>query len=135
MCTCTTYCTGVLQYTVRLYVLVTWNSHSGNSRGRESLEFPLEFPPRKRPFLGNSREFPYRGGSFAYRGGSFAYGGGDLVASLPRYHQVSYTPRLGSPFATVVVSATAIRASPAFEERRNKETAHEASLKSRIDEI
>jgi len=23
----------------------------------------------------------------------------------PRYHQVSYTPRLGSPFATVVVGA------------------------------
>jgi len=45
-----------------------------------------------------------------------------------RYHQVSYTPRLGSPFATVVVGATAIRASPTFEERRNKETAHDASL-------
>ena len=36
---------------------------SGNSKGRESLEFPLEFPPRKRPFLGNSMEFPHRGGS------------------------------------------------------------------------
>ena len=53
----------------------------------------------------------------------------------PRYHQVSYTPRLGSPYATVVVGATAIRASLTFEERRNKETAHDASLTSRIDTI
>ena len=35
----------------------------------------------------------------------------------------------------VVVGATAIRASPVFEERRNKETAHGAFLKSPIDTI
>jgi len=35
----------------------------------------------------------------------------------------------------VVVGATAIRASPVFEERRNKETAHGASLKSPIGTI
>jgi len=54
---------------------------------------------------------------------------------IPRYHQVFNTPRLDSSCATVVVGATAIRASPTFEERRNKETAHDASLKSRIDAI
>jgi len=52
---------------------------------------------------------------------------------IQRYHQVSYAPRLGSPFAIVVIGATAIRASSAFEERRNKETAHDASLKSPMD--
>ena len=44
-----------------------------------------------------------------------------------------YTAPLGSPFATVVIGATAIRASPTFKERRNKETTRDASLKSQID--
>ena len=34
-----------------------------------------------------------------------------------------------------VVGATAIRASLAFEQRRNKETAHDSPLKSPIDKI
>jgi len=122
----------MLLYSLRL---VTWNSHGGNSRGRESLEFPLEFPPRKRPFRGNSREFPYRGGSVHTEGLLLHTERVLWWRLIPRYHQVPYTPRLGSPFAIVVVGATAIRASPAFEGRRNKETAHGASLKSPIDAI
>ena len=50
-----------------------------------------------------------------------------------RYHQVSYTPRLGGLFAIVVVGAAAIRASTAFEERRNKGRSCDSSLKSPID--
>ena len=60
--------------------LVTWNSQSGNSRGRESLEVPLEFPARKRPFLGNSLEFPSRGGSVHTEGLFLHTEGGVLVA-------------------------------------------------------
>jgi len=79
--------------------------------------------------------FPYRGGSVHTEVVLLHTEGIIWWRLKPRYHQISYTPRLGSPFATVVVGATAIRASPAFKERRNKETAHDASLTSRIDTI
>jgi len=118
----------LLSYHPQLAV-VTWNSQSGNSRGRESLEFPLEFPAQKRPFSGNSLEFPYRGGSSAYRGGSTAYRGGFGFVS---YQKILQYLCLGSSFAAVVVDDTAIRASTALEERNNEATARKVPLQSPI---
>ena len=98
-----------------------WNSH-WNSRLENG------------PFLGipgNS----HTEGSVHTEGVLLHTEGGVFWRLLPIYHQLSYTPRIGSPFAIVVVGAAAIRASLAFEERRHKETAHDASLKSPIDTI
>ena len=77
---CFTECPNVVIYVQEKREVVTWNSQSGNSRGRESPEFPLEFPARKRPFFGNSLEFPYRGGSVHTEGLFLHTEGGVLVA-------------------------------------------------------
>ena len=61
---------------IRVSSLGKWNSRSGNSRGRESREFPSEFPAQKRPIRGNSLEFPYREG--------FELQGGVVVATVFR---------------------------------------------------
>jgi len=56
--------------------LVGGNSQTGNSRGRESIGIPREFPFLKWRFLGipgNSLEFPYRGDILALQGGIFIY--------------------------------------------------------------
>ena len=74
-----------------------------------------EFPGIPWNFLG----FPYRGGSSAYKGGCFG---------CISYH----FPCFGSSFAAVVAGDTAIRASPAFEERINEATAREFSILTAI---
>jgi len=106
--------------------LVIWNSQSGNSRGRESLEFPLEFPAQKRPFSGNSLEFPgipIQRGFFCIQRGCFGF---------VLYQKILEYLCLGSAFAAVVADDTAIRASPALEERNNEATAREVSPQSPI---
>jgi len=93
----------------------------------------LEFPAQKRPFSGNSLEFPgipiQRGflciqrGFFCIQRGCFGF---------VSYQNILKYLCLGSSFAAVVVDDTAIRASPALEERNNEATAREVSLQSPI---
>ena len=118
---------------VSVCILVIWNSQSGNSRGQESLEFPLEFPAQKRPFYGNSLEFPgipIQRGFFCIQRGFLCIHRGCFGFVL--YQKILEYLCLGSAFAAVVADDTAIRASPALEERNNEATAREVSPQSPI---
>jgi len=120
--------------------LVIWNSQSGNSRGRESLEFPLEFPAQKRPFSGNSLEFPgipIQRGFLCIQRGFLCIQRGFLCTQKECFGFVSYQNTLrylylSGSFAAVVADDTAIRASPALEERNNEATARDVTLQSPI---
>jgi hypothetical protein len=86
----------------------------------------LEFPAQKRPFSGNSLEIPgipIQRGFFCIQRGCFGF---------VLYQKIIEYLCLGSSFAAVVADDTAIRASPALEERNNEATAREVSPQSPI---
>ena len=86
----------------------------------------MEFPAQKRPFSGNSLEIPgipIQRGFFCIQRGCFGF---------VLYQKIIEYLCLGSSFAAVVADDTAIRASPALEERNNEATAREVSPQSPI---
>jgi len=93
----------------------------------------LEFPAQKRLFSGNSLEFPgipIQRGFFCIQRGFLCIQRGCFGFVL--YQKILEYLCLGSAFAAVVADDTAIRASPALEERNNEATAREVSPQSPI---
>jgi len=87
---------------------------------------PIGIPGSKRPFSGNSLEFPgipIQRGFLCVQRGCFGF---------VLYQKILKYLCLGSSFAAVVADDTATRASPALEERSNEATAREVSPQSPI---